>query len=54
MGKKCIPGLICIENMTLFILFVVSVITIYVYYVYIVKYVFSGSIYLVFTSIKAA
>jgi hypothetical protein len=37
MGKKCIPGLICIENMTLFILFVVSVITIYVYYVYIVK-----------------
>lgn len=25
MGKKCIPGLICIENMTLFMLFVIAV-----------------------------
>jgi hypothetical protein len=25
MGKKCIPGLFCIENMTLFVLFVIAV-----------------------------
>jgi hypothetical protein len=29
MGKKCIPGVICIENMTLFILFVISVLCCY-------------------------
>jgi hypothetical protein len=29
MGKKCIPGVICIENMTLFILIVIVVILVY-------------------------
>jgi len=37
MGKKCIPGLICIENMTLFILVVLMILVAYLYYVYIVK-----------------
>uniref|UniRef100_A0A6C0ARQ3 Uncharacterized protein n=1 Tax=viral metagenome TaxID=1070528 RepID=A0A6C0ARQ3_9ZZZZ len=32
MGKKCIPGLFCIENMTLFIMVVVIVIIIYYFY----------------------
>ena len=31
MGKKCIPGIICIENMTLFILIVIAVIVWYLY-----------------------
>jgi hypothetical protein len=31
MGKKCIPGVICIENMTLFILIVITVIVWYLY-----------------------
>ena len=31
MGKKCIPGIICIENMTLFILIVITVIVWYLY-----------------------
>lgn len=31
MGKKCIPGIICIENMTLFILIVIAVIMWYLY-----------------------
>ena len=32
MGKKCIPGIICIENMTLFILIIVVFIVVYLYY----------------------
>jgi hypothetical protein len=32
MGKKCIPGLICIENMTLFMLIVITVFLVYFYY----------------------
>jgi hypothetical protein len=32
MGKKCIPGVICIENMTLFILVIILIIVIYLYY----------------------
>ena len=32
MGKKCIPGLICIENMTLFVLILVILLFIYVWY----------------------
>lgn len=32
MGKKCIPGIICIENMTLFVLIVIAVIVWYLYY----------------------
>lgn len=34
MGKKCIPGVICIENMTLFVLVVIFVLIIYLYYQY--------------------
>jgi hypothetical protein len=37
MGKKCIPGVFCIENMTLFILLFIVVILLYVYYVYFLK-----------------
>ena len=37
MAKKCIPGVICIENMTLFLLFVLFVLVIYLYYVHVVK-----------------
>ena len=36
-GKKCIPGLFCIENMTLFLLFVIIVILIYLYHSQIIK-----------------
>jgi hypothetical protein len=32
MGKKCIPGVICIENMTLFLLIVIVVFVGYFYY----------------------
>jgi len=32
MGKKCIPGFFCIENMTLFILIIVSILVIYAFY----------------------
>lgn len=38
MGKKCIPGVICVENMTLFMLLVTLVIVIYLYYVHFLKY----------------
>lgn len=31
MGRKCIPGVICIENMTLFIMFVILVLVIYMF-----------------------
>jgi len=37
MGKKCIPGVFCIENMTLFLLFVIIILCIYFYYILIVK-----------------
>jgi hypothetical protein len=37
MGKKCIPGVICIENMTLFLLFVVVIVLAYLYYAYFAK-----------------
>jgi|UniRef100_A0A6C0JQG9 hypothetical protein len=32
MGKKCIPGVFCIENMTLFLLFLILILVIYFYY----------------------
>ena len=32
MGKKCIPGVICVENMTLFLLIVIAVFLMYYYY----------------------
>jgi len=32
MGKKCIPGVICIENMTLFILFFLLLLIVYMFY----------------------
>jgi hypothetical protein len=31
MGKKCIPGVFCIENMTLFLLFIIVILIIYCY-----------------------
>jgi hypothetical protein len=37
MGKKCIPGVICIENMTLFVLLVILVLIAYLYYTQVVK-----------------
>jgi hypothetical protein len=37
MGKKCIPGVICIENMTLFFLFVVLILMVYFYYIHFIK-----------------
>lgn len=37
MGKKCVPGLFCVENMTLFIVFVLLILMIYAYYVIVVK-----------------
>ena len=37
MGKKCIPGFFCIENMTLFIMFIILIILGYLYYLYLVK-----------------
>ena len=37
MGKKCLPGVLCIENMTLFLLFVIGILLIYFYYTLIVK-----------------
>jgi hypothetical protein len=32
MGKKCIPGVICVENMTLFILFFLLLLIVYMFY----------------------
>lgn len=32
MGKKCVPGLFCIENMTLFVLIFLLIVVIYIYY----------------------
>ena len=37
MGKKCIPGLFCIENMTLFLLIVIFVLLAYLWYTQLVK-----------------
>ena len=34
MGKKCIPGIICLENMTLFLLFFLCVIILFLYFQY--------------------
>ena len=31
MGKKCIPGVLCIENMTLFVLVLILIFVVYVY-----------------------
>lgn len=36
-SKKCIPGLFCMENMTMFLLFLLIIIVIYMYYTNIVK-----------------
>jgi len=32
MGKKCIPGVFCIENMTLFVLFIIVILLWYIYF----------------------
>lgn len=37
MGKKCIPGVFCIENMTLFLIFVIVILILYFYYTLIIK-----------------
>jgi len=37
MGKKCIPGLICVENMTLFVMVVILIVVLYMYYLNFVK-----------------
>jgi hypothetical protein len=37
MAKKCIPGVFCIENMTLAVFFFLFVVLAYLYYVFIVK-----------------
>jgi len=37
MGKKCIPGFFCIENMTLFLLIVIFILLIYVWHTQFVK-----------------
>jgi hypothetical protein len=37
MGKKCIPGVFCIENMTLFLLFVILVLIIYFWHTHYVR-----------------
>jgi len=37
MGKKCIPGVFCIENMTLFVLMVALILLGYFYYIQVVK-----------------
>jgi hypothetical protein len=41
MGKKCIPGLFCVENMTLFVLVLILILLIYFYYKYFVGYVYN-------------
>ena len=37
MGKKCIPGVICVENMTLFVMIVILVVIVYLYYTHVLK-----------------
>jgi hypothetical protein len=37
MAKKCLPGVICIENMTLVMLFIILIIVAYMYYIHITK-----------------
>jgi hypothetical protein len=32
MGKKCIPGVICVENMTLFLLVMILIVVVYLFY----------------------
>jgi hypothetical protein len=37
MGKKCIPGVLCIENMTLFLVVVIGIMVMYLYYAWFTK-----------------
>jgi hypothetical protein len=37
MGKKCIPGLFCIENMTLFLMLFTSFMIVYLWFIYVSK-----------------
>jgi hypothetical protein len=37
MGKKCIPGLFCIENMTLFVMLFTSFMIVYLWFIYVSK-----------------
>jgi len=41
MGKKCIPGVICVENMTLFLVIIIGIMVVYLYYAQFVKPGFS-------------
>jgi len=50
MAKKCAPGVICIENMTLVILLVVLIIVGYLYYIHITKPVANPSNIVVLSS----
>ena len=43
MAKKCLPGVICIENMTLFIFCIILLIIGYLYYIHIYKNVSNAS-----------
>ena len=43
-SKICIPGLFCIENMTLFFLFIVVIILIYLYHTNVKKQMFVGTV----------
>lgn len=36
-GKTCIPGVFCIENVTMFLLFIVVIVLVYLYYTNVVK-----------------
>lgn len=47
MGKKCIPGVICIEDMTLFLLFTVIILIIYIFYTQFVKKNNTSNIFLI-------
>lgn len=38
MGKKCVPGVFCIENMTLFLLIFIAVVVLYLWYSHFNKY----------------
>jgi|TARA_Y100000389_G_scaffold200818_1_gene242081 hypothetical protein len=37
MSKKCLPGVTCVENVTLFTLFVISILFTYVFFIYYIK-----------------
>jgi hypothetical protein len=44
MAKKCLPGVICLENMTLAMFFFLFVVLAYLYYIFLVKVTHSNNI----------